>query len=44
MLLVFYGFEPLDYGDGVFPLVELGCSYDFAVDSVEDSFADLVYL
>ena len=44
MLLVFYGFEPLDYGGGVFPLVEVGCSYDFAVDSVEDSFADLAYL
>ena len=27
-----------------FPLVELGCSHDFAVDSVEDSFADLAYL
>ena len=38
---VFYGFEPLDCGGGVFPLVELGCSHDFAVDSVEDSFADL---
>ena len=44
MLLVFYGFEPLDYRGSVFPLVELGCSHDFAVDSVEDSFADLAYL
>ena len=34
MLLVFYGFEPLDYGGGVFPLVELGFSHDLAVDSV----------
>ena len=25
-------------------MVELGCSHDFAVDSVEDSFADLSYL
>ena len=38
MLFVFYGFEPLDCGGGAFPLVELGCSHDFAVDSVEDSF------
>ena len=41
---LFYGFEPLDCGGGVFPLVELGCSHDFAVNSVEDSFADLSYL
>ena len=44
MLFVFYGFEPLDCGGGAFPLVQLGCSHDFAVDSVEDSFADLAYL
>ena len=42
--LFFYGFEPLDCGGCVFQLVELGCSHDFAVDSVEDSFADLSYL
>ena len=44
MLFIFYGFEPLDCGGCVFSLVELGCSHDFAVDSVEDSFADLSYL
>ena len=44
MLFVFYGFEPPDCGGGVFPLVELGCSHDSAVDSVEDSFADFSYL
>ena len=42
--LFLYGFEPLDCGGCVFSLVELGCSHDFAVDSVEDSFADLSYL
>ena len=42
--LLFYGFEPLDCGGGAFPLVEFGCSHDFAVNSVEDSFADLAYL
>jgi len=42
--LFFYGFEPLNCGGGVFPLIELGCSHDFAVDSVEDYFADLSYL
>ena len=44
MLFVFYGFEPPDCGGGVFPLVELGCSHDSAVNSVEDSFADFSYL
>ena len=43
MSLVFYGFEPLDCGGGVFPLVELGCSHDFTADSVEDSSADLAH-
>ena len=33
VLFVFYGFKPLDCGGGAFPLVELGCSHDFAVDS-----------
>ena len=36
MLFVFYGFEPLDCGGGVFLLVEFGCSYDFAVDSMHN--------
>ena len=31
-------------GGGVFPLVELCCSHDSAVNSVEDSFADFSYL
>ena len=44
MLFVFYGFEPPDCGGGVFPLIELGCSHDSAVDPVEDSFADFSYL
>ena len=44
MLFVFYGFEPPDCGGSVFPLVELGCSHDSAVNSVEDSFADFSYL
>ena len=30
----------LDHGCCVFPLIEFGCSRDFAVDSVEDCFAD----
>ena len=40
MLFVFNSFKPLDHGGGVFPLVEFGCSRDFAVDSVEGYFAD----
>lgn len=39
-----YGFEPLDCGGGVYPLVDFGCSHGFDVDSSEDSFADLAYL
>ena len=42
--LFFMDLKPVDCGGGAFPLVELGCSHDFAVDSVEDSFADLAYL
>ena len=44
MLFVFYGFEPPDCGGGVFPLVEVGCSHDSAVNSVKDSFAEFSYL
>ena len=44
MLFVFNSFKPLDPEDGVFPLVEFGCSRDFAVDSVEGYFADFAYL
>ena len=44
MLFVFNSFKPLDHGGGVFPLVEFGCSRDFAVDSVEGYFADFAYL
>ena len=44
MLFVFYGFEPPDCGGSTFPLVELGRSHDSAVNSVEDSFADYIYI
>ena len=44
MLFFFNGFELFSSGGGVFPLIELGCPHDFAVDSVEDSFSDLSYL
>ena len=44
VLFVFNGFKPLDHGYCVFPLIEFGCSRDFAVDSVEDCFADSAYL
>ena len=44
VLLVFNGFKLLDHGCCVFPLVEFGCSRDFAVDSVEDCLADSAYL
>ena len=44
MLFVFNSFKPLDHGGGVFPLVEFGCSRDFAVGSVEGYFADSAYL
>ena len=37
-------FEPVDYGRGVFPLVEVAFSCDFAVDAVHDLFADFSYL
>ena len=36
----FNGFKPLYHRCRVSPLVELGCSRDFVVDSVEDCFAD----
>ena len=42
--LFFNGFKPLDHGCCIFPLVEFGCSRNFAVDSVEDCFADSTYL
>ena len=44
ILFVLNGFKPLDHGCRVFPLVVFGCSRDFVVDSVEDCFADSVYL
>ena len=44
LLLVFYRFEPVDYGCGVFPLVEVVFFRDCAVDAVEDVFADFAYL
>ena len=44
LLIVFNSFKPVDLGGGVFPLVEFGCSRDFAVDSVEGYFADFAYL
>ena len=44
MLLVFDRFEPVDYGCGVFPLVEVVFFRDCAVDAVEDVFADFAYL
>ena len=37
---VFNGFKPLDHRCRVSPPVELGCSRDFVVDSVEDCCAD----
>ena len=37
---VFNGLKPLDHRYRVSPLVEVGCSRDFFVDSVEDCFAD----
>ena len=36
LLLVFDRFEPVDYGCGVFPLVEVVFFRDCAVDAVED--------
>ena len=44
VLLVFNGFKPLDQWCCVFPLVEYGCSRDFAVGFVEDCFANSAYL
>ena len=44
VLFVFYGFEPVDYGCSVFPLVEVAFFRDCAVDAVEDLFADFAYL
>ena len=40
VFFVFNGLKPLDHRCRVSPLVELGCSRDFVVDSVEDCFAD----
>ena len=42
-MFVFDGFEPVDYGCGVFPLVEVVLFRDCAVDAVEDVFADFAY-
>ena len=42
--MFFNGFEPLDHGRRVLPLVEFTCSCDFVVDPVEDCFADSAYL
>ena len=44
LLLVFNRFKPVDYGCGVFPLVEVVFFRDCAVDAVEDVFADFAYL
>ena len=44
LLFVFDRFEPVDYGCGVFPLVEVVFFRDCAVDAVEDDFADFAYL
>ena len=38
LLFVFNRFEPVDYGCGVFPLVEVVFFCDCAVDPVEDFF------
>ena len=40
VFFVFNGLKPLDHRCRVSPLVELGCSRDFSVDSVMDYFAD----
>ena len=40
LLSVFGRFEPVDYGCGVFPLVEVVFFRDCAVAAVEDVFAD----
>ena len=44
LLFVFDRFEPVDYGCGAFPLVEVVFFRDCAVDAVEDVFADFAYL
>ena len=44
VLFVFHRFEPVDYGCGVFPLVEAAFFRDCVVDAVEDPFADFAYL
>ena len=44
LLFVFDRFEPVDYGCGVFPLVEVVFFRDCAVDAVEDVFADFASL
>ena len=44
LLFVFDRFEPLDYGCGFFPLVEVVFFRDCAVDAGEDVFADFAYL
>ena len=44
MLFVFDRFEPVDYGSGVFPLVEVVFFCDCAVDAVKDLFADFAHL
>ena len=44
LLFVFDRFEPVDYGCGVFPLVEVVFFRDCVVDAVEDVFADFAYL
>ena len=44
VLFVFDRFEPVHYGCGVFPLVEVAFFRHCAVDAVEDLFADFAYL
>ena len=44
VLLVFDRFEPVDHGCCVFPLVEVAFYRDYAVDAVQDVFADFAYL
>ena len=43
LVLVLDFFKPVDNRCRVFPLVEIGCSLDFVVDSIEDVFADFVF-
>ena len=43
-LMVLCRFEPVNYRCGVFPLVEVACFCDVAVNTVEDAFADFAYL